>query len=324
MSEETKNKILNKVNQAKEQNKGGSKKVTKENFLILQLPKNQNNGKKRIRILPAKDNEDSPLSTVYFHHIKVGDYYMKLYDYERNDGEFNPLNELKKELYNNGDEESRKLASNYNSRLFYIFKVIDRDYEDDGPKFWRFGFNKKADGIMDKLEPIIEENKDITDPENGRDLILDLVKDGEGRTNVSNVRPADPSSLCEDSEKKEKWLNDEKTWKDIYRIHPVSYLEVVAKGDTPIFDKKKEKFVSKEEQQGETPESAKEQANVDSKESTEATDTSSVLKTKKEKQEENTDSTESDVSNTTEQSNNDTEEKNSESNNEPVDEDLPF
>lgn len=335
MSEEVKNKILNTIKQSKEQSKGG-KKYGKEKYLITQLPENEQNGKKRIRILPPSKEDESPISTVYYHQLYVNKYFMRLYDPEMNDGEESPLNRVRRELYNNGDKESRDLAKQYIPRLHYILKVIDRDNEQDGPKFWRFPLNKNGEGVMDKLEVIIEENFDITDVYNGRDLILDLSKNNKGVTKITNIRAGDPSKLSDDDNKIQEWVNDPVSWKDVYRKHPYEYLEIVASGHTPIYDKAKGTFVSKELQEEKEKEDQQEQAVVDTKPSSDATDTSNVLKTKKEQEE-----SDSKTSEESEQSNDGIESDSAQNNNsdiettntkensndfadEPVDEDLPF
>ncbi len=46
----------------------------------------------------------------------------------------------------------------------------------DGVKFWRFKHNYKNEGVLDKIIPIWRAKGDITDPEKGRDLIIELAK----------------------------------------------------------------------------------------------------------------------------------------------------
>ena len=60
--------------------------------------------------------------------------------------------------------------------MFYIVKVIDRDNEQDGVKFWRFKHNYKQEGVLDKILPIWKAKGDVTDAEKGRDLIIELTK----------------------------------------------------------------------------------------------------------------------------------------------------
>jgi lipopolysaccharide export LptBFGC system permease protein LptF len=92
---------------------------------------------------------------VFFHEIQVDGKWVKLYD-PAQEGKRSPLNEVREGLMMQGDEQSKELAKQYRSRKFYIVKVIDRDNEQDGVKFWRFKHNAKQDGILDKVFPIFQ------------------------------------------------------------------------------------------------------------------------------------------------------------------------
>ena len=139
------------------------------------LQKNEKSAQRRIRILPTKDGS-SPFVEVWYHEIQVNGQWVKLYDPDKNDNERSPLTEVYNELIATGKKEDKELASQYRSRLFYIVKVIDRDNEQDGVKFWRFKHNYKQEGVLDKILPIWKAKGDVTNPENGRDLIIELIK----------------------------------------------------------------------------------------------------------------------------------------------------
>lgn len=196
------------------------------------LGDNEKQGQKRLRILPTTDGS-SPFKEAMFHEMLIDDKYIKLYD-PAMDNERSPLNEVYEELLIEGD---KKLASEYKSRKFYIVKVIDRDNEQDGPKFWRFKHNYKNEGILDKIIPIWRNKGDVTDSEKGRDLILELTKaktpKGKEYTVIQTIMYDDPAPLHEDEETKKSWANDELTWKDVYSKKPVEYLEAIARGETP-------------------------------------------------------------------------------------------
>ena len=117
----------------------------------------------------------------------------------------------------------KELARQYRSRKFYIVKLIDRDNEEDGVKFWRFKHNWKGDGPIDKIIPIWRNKGDVTDINEGRDLILILqavpLPGGRGEyTTVSSVMYEDPGKLTEDSAQGLEWTSDEKTWKDVFFV----------------------------------------------------------------------------------------------------------
>ena len=196
------------------------------------LGDNEKQGQKRLRILPTTDGS-SPFKEAMFHEMLIDGKYIKLYD-PAMDNERSPLNEVYEELLIEGD---KKLASEYKSRKFYIVKVIDRDNEQDGPKFWRFKHNYKNEGILDKIIPIWRNKGDVTDSEKGRDLILELTKaktpKGKEYTVIQTIMYDDPAPLHEDEETKKTWANDELTWRDVYSKKPVEYLEAIARGETP-------------------------------------------------------------------------------------------
>jgi hypothetical protein len=215
-------------------------------YFTTVLPKGVTEEERRIRILPAKD-DGSPFIEVYFHEIQVDGKWVKLHD-PKQEGNRSPLNEVYDSLMSTGVEADKELARTYRSRKFFIVKVIDRDHEQDGPKFWRFKYNAKQEGIMDKIWPIFRTRGDITDVQKGRDLILSLslTKSGNGKeyTQISSVLDSDPSPLSKDPEQAKKWLEDALVWSDVYGKKPEEYLEMVANGETPKWDKEKKKWVS--------------------------------------------------------------------------------
>ena len=227
------------------QNKVSQEERMKKYFTTV-LPKGTRSGEKRIRILPTKDGS-SPFVEVKFHEIQVDGQWMKLYD-PAQEGKRSPLNEVYEALTMTGVESDKELARTYRSRKFYIVKVIDRDNEQDGPKFWRFKHNTKQEGILDKIVPIWRNKGDITDPQKGRDLIitLNLTKSGNGKdyTAVNSVIPDDASPLNADDSVAQSWIADELTWSDVYSKKSEDYLEMVAKGDVPKWDTASGKYVS--------------------------------------------------------------------------------
>ena len=164
---------------------GNANKVSQEDrmkkYFTTVLPKGSKGEERRIRILPTKDGS-SPFVEAYFHEVQVDGKWVKLFD-PKQEGKRSPLNEVYEGLMMTGVDSDKELARTYRSRKFYIVKVIDRDHENDGVKFWRFKHNHKGDGIMDKVFPIFRNKGDITNAETGRDLILSLAltKAGTGK-----------------------------------------------------------------------------------------------------------------------------------------------
>jgi hypothetical protein len=217
----------------------------KKYFAAL-LKDNEKQGQRRVRILPTTDGS-SPFKEVWFHEILVDGKYQKFYDPGKNDNERSPLNEVYEELMSTGKEADKQLATQYRARKFYIVKVVDRDNEQDGVKFWRFKHNYKQEGILDKIIPIWKAKGDITDPDKGRDLILELTKaktpKGAFYTVIQTLMYDDPSAISEDQTQMSEWVSDELTWEDVYSKKPVEYLEAIARGETPRWDSEKGGYV---------------------------------------------------------------------------------
>jgi hypothetical protein len=210
------------------------------------LTQNENSGQKRLRILPTPDGS-SPFKEVWYHEVQVEGKWNKIYDPGKNDNERSPLTEIHDELMSTGKESDKELAKSYKPRKFYIVKVIDRDNEADGVKFWRFKHNYKNEGILDKIIPIWKAKGDITNPVNGRDLIIELAKaktpKGATYTVIQTVMHDDPSPVHTDAETAKAWTEDPLTWADVYSKKPVEYLEAIARGETPRWSSDLGKYV---------------------------------------------------------------------------------
>jgi hypothetical protein len=226
-------------------NKMSQDERMKKYFAAL-LKDNEKQGQKRLRILPTSDGS-SPFKEVWFHEIQVDGKWQKFYDPGKNDNERSPLSEVYEELMATGRDADKELAKQYKPRKFYIVKLIDRDNEQDGVKFWRFKHNYKNEGILDKLIPIFRAKGDVTDPTKGRDIILEMTKaktpKGAAYTVIQTIMYDDPAPIHEDKETADGWVNDELSWADVYSKKPVEYLEAIAKGETPRWDSEKGGYV---------------------------------------------------------------------------------
>lgn len=223
-------------------------------YFTTALPKGTKSGEKRIRILPTADGS-SPFTEVWFHNVQVQGKWVKLYDPGKNSdgsptGERSPLSEVEEALKLAGDAQSKELARQYRSSKFYIVKVIDRDKEEDGVKFWRFKHNWRGDGPLDKIIPIWKNKGDITNPQEGRDLLLILqavpLPSGRGEyTTISSVMYDDPEPLSSETTQSDEWIkaSSEVNWTDVYSQRPVEYLEAIANGVDPVWDNELKKYV---------------------------------------------------------------------------------
>jgi hypothetical protein len=259
----TTNNVLDAVLAQYENSKqGGSSNTSKmssdermKKYFAAILKDSEKQGQKRLRILPTPDGS-SPFKEVWFHEIKVDGKWVKLYDPGKNDNERSPLNEVHDDLMSTGKDSDKEIAKQYKARKFYIVKVVDRDNEQDGVKFWRFKHNYKQEGILDKIIPIWKAKGDVTDADKGRDLILELTKaktnTGSVYTVIQTVMYDDPAPLHEDTDTMSEWVNDELTWEDVYSKKPVEYLEAISRGETPRWDSDKGGFVYSNDEVAET------------------------------------------------------------------------
>lgn len=229
---------------------GGNTTMSQEDrlkrYFTTYLPKGTKSGQKSIRILPTPDGS-SPFKEVWYHEVQVDGKWTKLYDPGKNDGERSPLTEVYEELMSTGKESDKELARQYRPRKFYIVKLVDRDEEGDGVKFWRFKDNYKQEGILDKIIPIWRQKGDITDAKEGRDLIVDLSKSktpsGIEYTVVKTIMYDDPTPLHSEPAQMKEWMDDELTWSEVYAQKPVEYLEAISRGETPVWDTELKKYV---------------------------------------------------------------------------------
>jgi len=96
--------------------------------------------------------------------------------------------------------------------------------------------------------PLFTKKGDLSDPREGRDLVLMLGRGDKNNTKITSIMAEDPSMLTSDKTKATAWIKDTSTWKDTYKASPIDYLEIIANGETPVWDKKLEKFVAKGEE----------------------------------------------------------------------------
>ena len=251
MSTTKTNEILERIKSqyTKNQPKPKKQKFTaeqREEFLKKYF-NTANPGEYIFRILPTND-DSSPFKEGYFHHIKVNGKWNKLSCPQKNDKEKCPLCEAEAALKSTGKEGDFELSRTYQSSLFYIVKGIDREKVEDGVKFWRFKHNWKQNGIFDKILPVFTKKGDITDPINGRDIIITATETtGTNNivyTTVSSIMPEDVSRLSDDDEQLKELVNDKLTWKDVYKSKEVEYLQAVVEGKAPYWDESQKKMIT--------------------------------------------------------------------------------
>jgi len=223
----------------------------KKNYFSTYMPEGETNLVKRARILPTEDGS-SPFISVHLHSYEVDGKKRKFTCLRKQNNEDCPFCEARMELLATGEESDKEIAKLYNEREYYIVKVIDRDNEADGPKFWRFPSNYKKDGIYDKILANIRMLKtDVGGVETGRDLFIniDLIPGVGGRKpypGVTSVMADAPTRLSDSAEQETAWLGDKKAWTDVYSTKNYEYLALVVDNKIPVFNKALDKFVAKD------------------------------------------------------------------------------
>ena len=256
-----------------------------KNYLDLKLKDHEATKTVKVRFLPISASDSTVFFDITTHALKVDKEiaksgfksYVCLNDEKVGSTEECPICKKSKELFDKsakarqeGNEALSKSlfkeACSLKKKRTFIARVVDRDHEEEGVKFWRFNENSKGEGIYDKLMSLYNTRKqesldegegeyNIFDLYDGKDIIINVSKsqipDGFGGmkdtiayniTDSGNRKP-----LSKDIEKANSWLNDEKTWKDVYSNKTADYLELVVNGKIPVYNKELGKYVEKTE-----------------------------------------------------------------------------
>lgn len=176
-----------------------------------------------------------------------------------------------------------KQAFGYDTKTAYIVRCIERGKEDEGVKFWRFNKRDDGTGIFDELMamyityryPTDENGEDymlydekgesyinpkytmpadgewenIFDYKNGRDINIVMTQSlnkatgAPDKTGIKLVVDPKRSPLSADEAQAEEWLNDDKDWRDMYRVKSYDFLKLISEDQTPVYNKATGTFV---------------------------------------------------------------------------------
>lgn len=156
-----------------------------------------------------------------------------------------------------------KEACALKSKTTYYSRVIDRDKENEGVKWWRFNENTDHDGIYDHLLNLytqlrgemkaagIDDRYNVFDLNNGRDFVLNLAQKTEtgangqmrNRTKIQISVASMNSPLTNNITLGNQWLTDPMVWSDCYAIKSADYLAAVVEGKIPKMDKTTGKWI---------------------------------------------------------------------------------
>lgn len=222
-----------------------AKEFSLTNYFSTFLPKGQKSGIKTIRILPTSDG-GSPFIELHAHKAQIEGEWKTLPCLKHELNEPCPFCETREALLATGTDSDKELAKKFNARKMYVIKVIDRDNEADGVKFWRFNHDFRKEGVYDKIMGLMAAiKKDVTNADTGRDLVISINKNQNDAAIVSSIASLDPSPLSENAEQRAEWLGDGSVWQDVYATKNYEFLEIVVMGGVPVWDKEAKKFVDK-------------------------------------------------------------------------------
>jgi hypothetical protein len=259
--------ILSQYEKNSEKGGGNKPKISNEErlkkYFTEKLRQGQKTAEKTFRILPSSDPTKSPFVETYYHEMNVNGKYEKIHCTKLNDGGECKICEAREALYEDGSKKAKAMASSYTARKYYVVKGIDRDNEDHGVKFWRFKHKYTGDGVMDKLIPILKKRGNIMDPREGRDINIITNRNDKGWSVVTSIMAEDPSVLTDPTSSNAKeWMANEETWRDVYSVKPIEFVNIVAEQKTPVWDSELKKFVAEEDKEEKESASLEEEINM--------------------------------------------------------------
>jgi len=151
-------------------------------------------GETTIRIVPTSDGD--PFREYWFHY-NVGKNPGFLSP-KKNFGEDDPLDSFVRQLWNEGTEESIKMAKNLSARQRFFAPVLVRGEEEKGVRVWGFGKTAYAELLNLVLNP---DYGDITDTEDGTDLTINYGKPPGAQFPQTSITPRRrPSPMTKSAE----------------------------------------------------------------------------------------------------------------------------
>lgn len=261
-----------KENSNSERNNKKKTEFDPKNYLQARLNQGETTKTLTIRLLPFSPEGGSPFKKVFIHTVKVnkelspGGWRTFVCPPHNEMGDKCPFCEVSakaKELRRNpsiSESEKKKFGDiefMNRAKAAWIVRCIERGHEEDGAKFWLFNDSAKKDGIYDKIMNIYFERKkaaerkgktsNIFDVNDGKDLIITLSKDTNGKTVTKIVDDEDKTPLTEDYDVGMSWINDAKKWDEVYTVKSYEYMSIVVSGGVPVFDKNKNMYVDSAE-----------------------------------------------------------------------------
>ena len=149
-------------------------------------------GESNIRIVPTPDGD--PFKEFFFHYnVAQGGFLCPKHNF----GDDCPVCNFANKLWNEGTDESKKMAKDLFKKQRFFSPVLVRGEESEGVRIW--GYGKMA---YEKLLTIVldPDYGDVTDPESGNDLKIMYGKQPGASFPRTDIRPRPRKSvLCDDA-----------------------------------------------------------------------------------------------------------------------------
>lgn len=242
-----------------------------KNYLNTKLKDGENGKTLKIRLLPFSPEGGTPFKKVWIHSIRVNKevassgWKMLPCPHKNEKNGPCPICEVSKsarEMQRNAVDASEKkkygdVAFADQAKEAWVVRCIDRDNEADGVKFWLFNNSSKKQGIYDQMMSIyktrhddaLEDGEDfnIFDLNNGHDLKVEVSRGSDGKLTYTVVDSVKRIPLTKNVEQGLSWINDTKTWEDVFTFKPYDYMKIIVQGGVPFFNKETNTYVAKDE-----------------------------------------------------------------------------
>ena len=183
-------------------------------------------GKHTIRLVPYKFNKENPFIELYFHYNINNKTYLSPMSFGRPD----PIVEFADKLKRMGDKEDWKAAKKMEPKLRTFVPVLVRGEEGEGVRFWGFGKTVYQEILGYMADP---DYGDITDPESGRDITVEVVSAEDSGTSYPvttiRVKPKE-TPLAATKAENDKFLNEQKEITELYSELTYAELKNVLEG----------------------------------------------------------------------------------------------
>jgi len=250
---------FNRIQASKSQDYQKKKNVefNVKNYLNVRLAPGEKEKRITVRIV-GTEGQETPFTEVYMHYspsLKKSYVCAKhtngLSEKTEKTCPFCDIRDEAKEMQRKGNNEATwaKFKDMYKQNtavLSYVVRVIDRDDEDFGIKFWKFNQNT-YENIIDIYKNNKIDDINIFDPKEGKDIII-TVKKKDNKNKITNISAANKQTpLAKDEATIESLVNDEKVWTDVYGVKPYDYLDLLLNNKVPFFNKATNKWEEKKD-----------------------------------------------------------------------------